>query len=90
MQEADIWLMRSDFVFEYPKPTMPNVVYMGGFQCRPAQPLPSELEDFVQSAGEHGVVIMSLGSLVDSLSKTLTDQIADVFANLPQKVFWKM
>ncbi|XP_062311813.1 UDP-glucuronosyltransferase 2C1-like isoform X2 [Osmerus eperlanus] len=89
MQEADIWLMRSDFVFEYPRPTMPNVVYMGGFQCRPAQPLPSELEEFVQSAGEHGVVIMSLGTLVDSLSKNLTDQIANVFANLPQKVIWK-
>ncbi|XP_028976889.2 UDP-glucuronosyltransferase 1-5-like [Esox lucius] len=26
IQEADIWLMRSDFVFEFPRPTMPNVV----------------------------------------------------------------
>uniref|UniRef100_A0A672GH11 UDP-glucuronosyltransferase n=1 Tax=Salarias fasciatus TaxID=181472 RepID=A0A672GH11_SALFA len=38
--EADIWLFRSDFVFDYPRPTMPNVVYIGGFQCKPAQPLP--------------------------------------------------
>ncbi|KAK7925962.1 hypothetical protein WMY93_008272 [Mugilogobius chulae] len=63
MQDADIWLFRSDFVFDFPRPTMPNVVYIGGFQCKPAQPLPAELEDFVQSAGEHGVIIMTMGSL---------------------------
>uniref|UniRef100_A0A3P8VB41 Uncharacterized protein n=1 Tax=Cynoglossus semilaevis TaxID=244447 RepID=A0A3P8VB41_CYNSE len=35
-QRADIWLIRTDFVFEFPRPTMPNVVYIGGFQARPA------------------------------------------------------
>ncbi|XP_042339420.1 UDP-glucuronosyltransferase 1A1-like, partial [Plectropomus leopardus] len=44
--DADIWLMRADFVFEFPRPTMPNVVYMGGFQCKPAKPLPEHLEEF--------------------------------------------
>uniref|UniRef100_A0A3P8WR99 UDP glucuronosyltransferase 5 family, polypeptide D1 n=1 Tax=Cynoglossus semilaevis TaxID=244447 RepID=A0A3P8WR99_CYNSE len=34
LQEADIWLFRSDFVFDFPRPTMPNIVYIGGFQCR--------------------------------------------------------
>lgn len=86
IQEADIWLMRSDFVFDFPRPTMPNVIYMGGFQCKPAQPLPPELEEFVQSAGEHGVIIMSLGTLVNALPVDITDQIASVFAKLPQKV----
>uniref|UniRef100_A0A3B4DVM5 Uncharacterized protein n=1 Tax=Pygocentrus nattereri TaxID=42514 RepID=A0A3B4DVM5_PYGNA len=53
---ADLWLVRADFVFEFPRPTMPNVVYIGGFQCKPAKQLPTDLEDFVQSSGEHGVV----------------------------------
>ncbi|KAL0994878.1 hypothetical protein UPYG_G00128660 [Umbra pygmaea] len=88
-QEADIWLMRSDFVFDFPRPTMPNVVYMGGFQCKPAQPLPADLEEFVQGAGEHGVVVMSLGAFVNALPADMTDQIADVFAKLPQKVIWR-
>uniref|UniRef100_A0A4W5N6R5 UDP glucuronosyltransferase 5 family, polypeptide D1 n=1 Tax=Hucho hucho TaxID=62062 RepID=A0A4W5N6R5_9TELE len=86
IQEADMWLMRSDFVFDFPRPTMPNVIYMGGFQCKPAQPLPPELEEFVQSAGEHGVIVMSLGTLVKELPVDITDQIASVFAKLPQKV----
>nr|XP_020505780.1 UDP-glucuronosyltransferase 2C1-like [Labrus bergylta]XP_020505782.1 UDP-glucuronosyltransferase 2C1-like [Labrus bergylta]XP_029136287.1 UDP-glucuronosyltransferase 2C1-like [Labrus bergylta] len=89
LQEADIWLFRSDFVFDFPRPTMPNVVYIGGFQCKPAQPLPADLEEFVQSAGEHGVIIMTLGTLVNALPEDLADEIASVFAKMPQKVIWK-
>ncbi|XP_062406032.1 UDP-glucuronosyltransferase 1-2-like [Sardina pilchardus] len=88
-QSADIWLMRVDFVFEFPRPTMPNVVYMGGFQCKPAKPLPPDLEDFVQSSGEHGVIIMSLGTFVSEIPSDITEDIATAFAELPQKVIWR-
>ncbi|KAG5848814.1 hypothetical protein ANANG_G00103420 [Anguilla anguilla] len=88
-QAADIWLMRVDFVFEFPRPTMPNIVYMGGFQCKPAKPLPEDLEEFVQSSGEHGVIIMSLGTLFSELPHDLADEIAAAFAQLPQKVIWR-
>ncbi|XP_028322353.1 UDP-glucuronosyltransferase 2C1-like isoform X2 [Gouania willdenowi] len=89
LQEADIWLFRSDFVFEFPRPTMPNVVYIGGFQCKPAQPLPADLEEFVQSAGEHGIIIMTLGTLVDALPREVADEIASAFARMPQKIIWR-
>ncbi|XP_059205945.1 UDP-glucuronosyltransferase 2C1-like [Centropristis striata] len=89
MLDADIWLMRVDFVFEFPRPTMPNVVYMGGFHCKPAKPLPEHLEEFVQSSGEHGVIIMSLGTFVSELPADLTEYIAAAFAKLPQKVIWR-
>ncbi|XP_063052642.1 UDP-glucuronosyltransferase 2A1-like [Engraulis encrasicolus] len=88
-QDADIWLMRNDFTFEFPRPTMPNVVYMGGFQCKPAKPLPVDLEEFVQSSGEHGVIIMSLGTLVADLPSDITEEIAAGFAQIPQKVIWR-
>lgn len=86
---ADIWLVRVDFVFEFPRPTMPNVVYIGGFQCQEASPLPAEVEAFMQSSGEHGVVVMSLGTLVSALPREVTEAIAAAFAELPQKVVWK-
>ncbi|XP_040013123.1 UDP-glucuronosyltransferase 2A3-like isoform X2 [Xiphias gladius] len=88
-QAADLWLMRVDFVFEFPRPTMPNVIYMGGFQCKDAKPLPQHLEEFVQSSGEHGVIIMSLGTLIGELPHDLADEIAAAFAKLPQKVIWR-
>ncbi|XP_047465328.1 UDP-glucuronosyltransferase 2C1-like [Mugil cephalus] len=89
LQGADLWLMRVDFVFEFPRPTMPNIVYIGGFQCKPSQPLSSELEEFVQSSGEHGFILMSLGTLVEGLPKDITSEIAAAFAQIPQKVIWR-
>uniref|UniRef100_A0A3Q2DAY7 UDP-glucuronosyltransferase n=1 Tax=Cyprinodon variegatus TaxID=28743 RepID=A0A3Q2DAY7_CYPVA len=86
--DADIWLMRSDFVFDYPRPTMPNVVYMGGFHCKPAEPLPDYMEEFVQSSGDHGVIIMSLSTFVEELPEDLVNEIAAAFSKLPQKVIW--
>ncbi|XP_072527922.1 UDP glucuronosyltransferase 5 family, polypeptide A1 [Salminus brasiliensis] len=88
-QDADIWLMRNDFTFEFPRPTMPNVVYMGGFQCKPSKPLPNHLEEFVQSSGEHGVIVMSLGTLISQLPQDIAEEIAAAFAQLPQKVIWR-
>ncbi|KAA0724347.1 UDP-glucuronosyltransferase 2A1 [Triplophysa tibetana] len=88
-QDADIWLMRNDFTFEFPRPTMPNIIYMGGFQCKPAKPLPGDLEKFVQSSGEHGVIIMTLGTLIAQLPQDVTEEIAAAFAQLPQKVIWR-
>uniref|UniRef100_A0A671VLZ7 UDP-glycosyltransferases domain-containing protein n=1 Tax=Sparus aurata TaxID=8175 RepID=A0A671VLZ7_SPAAU len=89
LKGADLWLMRVDFVFEFPRPTMPNVVYMGGFQCKPAESLPEHLEEFVQSSGEHGVILMSLGTFVNELPADMTNEIAAAFARLPQKVIWR-
>ncbi|XP_022597517.1 UDP-glucuronosyltransferase 2C1-like [Seriola dumerili] len=89
LQGADLWLMRADFVFEFPRPTMPNVVYMGGFQCKPSEPLPGDLEEFVQSSGEQGVIIMSLGTFVSELPADMANEIAAAFAKLPQKVIWR-
>ncbi|XP_034391356.1 UDP-glucuronosyltransferase 2A3-like isoform X2 [Cyclopterus lumpus] len=85
----DIWLMRNDFVFEFPRPTMPNIIYMGGFQCKPPQPLPADLEEFVQSSGDHGVIMMTLGTLLGKLPQDVAEEIAAVFAQLPQKVVWR-
>ncbi|KAK7891041.1 hypothetical protein WMY93_023004 [Mugilogobius chulae] len=87
--DADIWLMRNDFFLNTPEPTMPNVVYMSGFQCKPPKALPPDLEEFVQSSGDHGIVLMSLGTLVFQLPTEITEEIAAAFAALPQKVIWR-
>lgn len=89
LQGADMWLMRVDFVLEFPRPTMPNIAYIGGFQCKPSNPLPTELEEFVQSSGEHGFILMSLGTQVKALPSEITSEIAAAFAQLPQKVIWR-
>ncbi|XP_047426287.1 UDP-glucuronosyltransferase 2B20-like [Mugil cephalus] len=89
IQGADIWLMRVDFTFELPRPTMPNVFYIGGFQGKPSKPLPADFEDFVQRSGEHGVIVMTLGTLLSDLGPEVSEIVASAFASLPQKVVWR-
>lgn len=89
LQTADFRLIRVDFVFEFPRCTKPNVAHIGGFQCKPSEPLSSELEDFVQSSGEYGFVLMSLGTLVQGLPLEITTEIAAAFVQIPQKVIWR-
>ncbi|XP_057161715.1 UDP-glucuronosyltransferase 1A9-like [Ursus arctos] len=38
--QASIWLLRTDFVLEYPRPVMPNMVFIGGINCQEGKPLP--------------------------------------------------
>ncbi|KAI7810762.1 UDP-glucuronosyltransferase 2A3-like [Triplophysa rosa] len=89
IQSADLWLHRVDFIFEFPRPTMPNIVYMGGFQCKKTKPLPKDLEDIVQSSRDHGVIVMSLGTLIGQLPDDVAEAVAEAFAELPQKVIWR-
>ncbi|XP_043380891.1 UDP-glucuronosyltransferase 1-6-like [Chelonia mydas] len=43
-QNGSIWLLRYDFVFEYPKPVMPNMVFIGGINCEEGNNLPQEFK----------------------------------------------
>ncbi|XP_027625164.1 UDP-glucuronosyltransferase 1-1-like [Tupaia chinensis] len=39
LSSASVWLMRRDFVLNFPKPIMPNMVYIGGINCMSKAPL---------------------------------------------------
>ena len=32
-RKASVWLLRYDFVLEYPRPLMPNMIVIGGVNC---------------------------------------------------------
>lgn len=33
LSRGSVWLMRYDFVFEFPRPVMPNMVFIGAINC---------------------------------------------------------
>ncbi|NXA70893.1 UD11 glucuronosyltransferase, partial [Mohoua ochrocephala] len=39
LSHGSVWLKRIDFVFEYPMPVMPNMVFIGGIHCGQKKPL---------------------------------------------------
>ncbi|XP_010601958.1 UDP-glucuronosyltransferase 2B15 isoform X2 [Fukomys damarensis] len=89
MGKAEMWLIRSYWDLEFPRPSLPNFDFVGGLHCKPAKPLPKEVEDFVQSSGEHGVVVFSLGSMISSMTEERANAIASALAQIPQKVLWR-
>ncbi|XP_015717180.2 UDP-glucuronosyltransferase 2A2-like isoform X2 [Coturnix japonica] len=89
MGKAEIWLIRTYWDFEFPRPFLPNFEFVGGLHCQPAKPLPKEIEEFVQSSGEHGIVVFSLGSMVYNLTDERSNVIARALSQLPQKVLWR-
>uniref|UniRef100_A0A8C5M704 UDP-glucuronosyltransferase n=1 Tax=Leptobrachium leishanense TaxID=445787 RepID=A0A8C5M704_9ANUR len=89
MGKAEIWLIRTYWDFEYPRPTLPNFEFVGGLHCTPAKPLPEEMEKIMQDSGDHGVVVFSLGSMVKNMSYERSNIIAAALSQLPQKVIWR-
>ncbi|XP_053219322.1 UDP-glucuronosyltransferase 2C1-like isoform X2 [Podarcis raffonei] len=89
MGKAEIWLIRTYWDFEFPRPFLPNFEFVGGLHCQPAKPLPEEMEEFVQSSGEHGIVVFSLGSMIKNLTEEKGNMIALALSQLPQKVLWR-
>ncbi|XP_055444684.1 UDP-glucuronosyltransferase 2B17-like isoform X2 [Bubalus kerabau] len=89
MGKAEMWLIRTYWDFSFPRPRLPNVEFVGGLHCKPAKPLPKEMEEFVQSSGENGIVVFSLGSMVSNMSEDRAKVIASAFAQIPQKVLWR-
>ncbi|XP_066045464.1 UDP-glucuronosyltransferase 1A3-like isoform X9 [Chamaea fasciata] len=89
VNSAAVWLLRFDFVFEYVRPVMPNMVFIGGINCAKEKPLPKEFEAMVNASGEHGIVVFSLGSMVSEIPMKKAMEIAEGLGTIPQTVFWR-
>ncbi|XP_012864319.1 PREDICTED: UDP-glucuronosyltransferase 1-9-like [Dipodomys ordii] len=87
--QVSIWLLRTDFVLDFPRPVMPNMVYVGGINCHRGKPLPKEFEAYINASGEHGIVVFSLGSMVAEIPEKKAMAIAEALGQIPQTVLWR-
>lgn len=76
---------------DFVRPTAPFVIEVGGTHCRPAKPLPKDVDDFVKGSGDHGFIFFSLGSNVRSneMPQDMIDAFLGAFRRLKQNVLWK-
>ncbi|XP_066284965.1 UDP-glucuronosyltransferase 2B33-like [Branchiostoma lanceolatum] len=89
LARTDVWLYQSDLMFDFPKPMMPNMVSIAGHVAEDVKALSEEMEKFVQSSGDNGVVLVTFGSMVAAMPAVTADMLAAAFARLPQKVVWR-
>ena len=61
-RQVPLVLMHADWANFNANPMAPHMVAVGAITAAPAKALPSDLQEFMQSAGEHGVVYASLGT----------------------------
>ncbi|XP_064289499.1 UDP-glucuronosyltransferase 1A1-like isoform X4 [Passer domesticus] len=88
LRKGSVWLLRLEFVLDYPRPLMPNIIPIGGVNCAHKE-LPQEFEAMVNASGEHGIVVFSLGSMVSEIPMKKAMEIAEGLGTVPQTVFWR-
>ena len=89
IKKSKLWFYNTDIVLDYPKPVMPNIVYVGGMSIRPPQPLPNNVKSFLDNA-ENGVIVVSFGSVLPDLPQHLNLIFSEAFKMLPQRVLWRI
>jgi glucuronosyltransferase len=84
-------LVNSHIAIHSPKPLMPGIINVAGVHIKPAKPLPTDIQKFMDDAKE-GVIYFSTGSIIDSsrLPQSIKTTILKVFGSLKQKVLMKM
>lgn len=90
LANADLVLMQRDFLMDFAQPIPPYAREVGTFLSGPAQPLPSELEKFMKGSGDDGVILVSFGSMVNTLSDDISDVMNRAFSQVKQRVVWKI
>ena len=55
-----------------------------------AKPLPNKLEEFMQSSGDDGVIVVAFGTTLGTLDREILAVMARAFAEFPQKFIWKL
>uniref|UniRef100_A0A336LLS6 UDP-glucuronosyltransferase n=1 Tax=Culicoides sonorensis TaxID=179676 RepID=A0A336LLS6_CULSO len=83
-------MINSHVALDHPRPSMPNIINVGGIHLRPTKPLPRDLREFIEGA-RHGVIYFSFGSSIQGadMPKHLQLAFINVFKNLPQRILWK-
>ncbi|KAM9132629.1 2-hydroxyacylsphingosine 1-beta-galactosyltransferase-like isoform 1-T2 [Pangshura tecta] len=85
---TSLFFLCNDVVLDFPRPTLPHVIFTGGILAEPEKPLPVGLRHWVEAA-DAGVVVVSFGIGIRALPSDLVEKMAGAFARLPQRVVWR-
>ncbi|KAK4308410.1 hypothetical protein Pmani_019884 [Petrolisthes manimaculis] len=90
-RNLSLTLVNTHFAIDTTVPLLPSQVEIGASHCRPANPLPQDIEEWISGAGPEGVIYFSLGSFTrgSSMPVQYRDAFLEAFRRLPHRVIWK-
>ncbi|KAK7870744.1 hypothetical protein R5R35_009894 [Gryllus longicercus] len=73
------------------RPYVPAVLEVGGIHLPQRKPLPKDVKEFLDGAGEEGVVYFNMGSMIRATSMAPEKRRAflEAFGRMGQRVLWK-
>lgn len=74
------------------RPLVPNLIEIGGIQIKnKPDPLPSKIVEFLRNTDDHGAILFSLGTNLNSadFAWDKLSSIINAFSSIKQKVIWK-
>lgn len=76
--------------FSTPRPSLPSTIEIGGIHVKPAKKLPSDIQEFLDTATD-GVILFTMGSYIDGTDWKLKDRemFLRIFGKLKQKILWR-
>ena len=90
-RQAVLFVSTTDYILGVRQPSLPNTIHVTSLSARPAQPLPVHIEKVVSTAtDDHGVIVMSLGTLFFNIPPAILSRFFDAFSQLPQTVLLKI
>ncbi|KAJ8040052.1 UDP-glucuronosyltransferase 2A3 [Holothuria leucospilota] len=89
LNDVNVFITAADPLLDKTVATMPGHVIAAGLTTVHAKPLSQELEEFMQSSGDDGVIVFSLGTYVSHLPDKIVKIFRKAFSQVPQKVIWQ-
>ena len=91
VSKSAMWFLPKDNVLDYPCPTMPNMVDIGGLTVkRSTGKLPSDIKSFIDGARK-GSILMTFGSATSIIPVHTLEKFSSVFGRLDDyRVIWRL
>lgn len=91
MSQAEVYIVESDPISDYPRPMVPNLKLIGGLSISPAKALHEPFKSFIERSEKAGVgvVVLSFGSLFMNLHKDMEAKILSALRHIKLNTIWR-
>lgn len=88
-RQAEIYLIESDHILDYPKPQLPNIKMIGGTAPTSGKPLKDPFKKFVEGSKNKGVAVVTFGSSIVNITVNIAKLMSKAFELQDLDVVWR-